>query len=204
MVGKIFITRTGYDPEYGNHIKDPFLEGEPSLGACRPDIRRTLKEGDHVFTITGKLPKFPTINQYVMCGFEVAEKISAMEAYSRFPAQRLRKADNGQLLGNVVVDSTGDKHSLDQHNDSEERFQRRIQNFIVGKNLVMPQTSEEIAQAREETMDILCRVVGKLGRQPFDLIGRSGMKLTEKKVVMLIEWLQSIKQVDQRKVSRFK
>ena len=94
MVGKIFITRTGYDPEYGNHIKDPFLEGEPSLGACRPDIgqRRTLKEGDHVFTgveiITGKLPKFPTINQYVMCGFEVAEKFTRGQPWKRIQGFR--------------------------------------------------------------------------------------------------------------------
>ena len=34
MAGKIIITRTGYDPEFGKHIKDPYLGPNPSLGAA--------------------------------------------------------------------------------------------------------------------------------------------------------------------------
>ena len=46
MIGKIFITSSGYDPELGRQVHDPYLGPRPTLGACRPDIRRQLKEGD--------------------------------------------------------------------------------------------------------------------------------------------------------------
>lgn len=192
MVGKIFITSHGYDPEYGEHIKDPFLDGEPSLGACRPDIRETLQPGDHIFTISGGLPRVQQINQYVFCGFEIKEKIAAIEAFERFPQRRLRKNEFGQLVGNIIVDQYGCKHPLDQHRGGSS-FERRKKNYVIGKNLIMPNTPAEIAMAREQTMDILCRVIGKLGNKPFDLIGRSGKKLNEKQVAILIEWLLSLK-----------
>jgi hypothetical protein len=54
MIGKIFITRSGYDPQLGKHVKDPYLGANPTLGACRPDVRRQLNEGDHIFVISGK------------------------------------------------------------------------------------------------------------------------------------------------------
>jgi hypothetical protein len=74
MVGKIFITRSGYDPERGKHMKDPYLGPSPTLGACRPDIRKQLKQGDHMFVISGRVPNF---NQFVMGGFEIESKIPA-------------------------------------------------------------------------------------------------------------------------------
>jgi hypothetical protein len=33
MIGKIFITRSGYDPQLGKHVKDPYLGPCPTL-AC--------------------------------------------------------------------------------------------------------------------------------------------------------------------------
>jgi hypothetical protein len=71
MAGKIIITSSGYDPQLGKHVKDPYLGPNPSLGACRPGIRQRLTEGDHLFFISGKLRN---VNQYVMGGFEVGEK----------------------------------------------------------------------------------------------------------------------------------
>ena len=68
MIGKIFITRTGYDPQLGKHVKDPYLGLPPSLGAYRPDIRRKVSEGDNIFVISGKVRD---AKQFVMCGFEV-------------------------------------------------------------------------------------------------------------------------------------
>lgn len=56
MIGKIFITSKGYDPQLGKHVNDPYLGPEASLGACRPDFRRQVKKGDHLFVISGKLP----------------------------------------------------------------------------------------------------------------------------------------------------
>lgn len=193
MVGKIFITRSGYDPEHGAHVKDPYLEGEPSLGACRPDLRRALKPGDHIFTISGKLSIEPTISQYIMCCFEVLEKIDAVEAYERFPHLRLHTDEKGNLTGNVIVDKDGNQHPLDHH-EGGESFNRRIKNFIVGKNLVKPETPTEIAAAREQTMDVLRRVLGKIGNTPHDLIGRSAKNLDEKQVTMMREWLLSLKE----------
>src|SRR6266436_690302 len=112
MIGKIFITSTGYDPQLGKHVKDPYLGENPSLGACRPDFRRQVKERDHLFVISGKLPN---VRQYVMGGFEVVQKIDAQEAYQRFPEQRLRLRQDGQLTGNIIVDANGEQHELDNH-----------------------------------------------------------------------------------------
>lgn len=54
MIGKIFVTSSGYDPQLGKHVEDPYLGPEPSLGDCRPDVRRQVKMGDHLFVISGK------------------------------------------------------------------------------------------------------------------------------------------------------
>ena len=102
MIGRIFITRNGYDPQLGKSVKDPYLGETPSMGACRPDIRRILKPRDHVFVISGRIPELP---QFVIGGFEVLEKIDAKTAFFRFPEQRLRRRDDGQLQGNVIVDA---------------------------------------------------------------------------------------------------
>src|SRR5438270_6729803 len=99
MVGKIFITRQGYDPQLGKHVKDPYLGPSPTLGACRPDIRKQLKVGDHIFVISGKVRE---VNQFVMGGFEIAAKVPAVEAYQRFPELRLRRLGDGQLTGNII------------------------------------------------------------------------------------------------------
>lgn len=194
MAGRIFITSSGYDPECGKHVKDPYLDdSNPLLGACRPDVRAAVIPGNFIFTISGKLQSSPPIKQYIMGGFEVSEKIDAVEAYSRFPNSRLKLID-GELYGNVIVDAYGGKHPLDQH--SEINFDRRCRNFIVGKNLTKPESEREITRARKETMKILIQVLGRLGKQPFDLIGRSAKILDDNQVVMLIEWLLSLKDED--------
>ena len=131
MIGKIFITSSGYDPEFGKHVHDPYLRPRPTLGACRPDIRRQLQEGDHIFVISGKIRQ---VNQYVMAGFEIDSKINAMDAYRMFPELRLRKRNDGQLTGNIIVDANGEQHKLDDHN----AFDRRIENYVVGKKSCDP------------------------------------------------------------------
>ncbi len=75
MIGKIFVTSSGYDPEKGKDVKDPYLGPNPSLGACRPDIREQLQRGDHLFVVSGKVRN---VDQVVLGGFEIAEKISAI------------------------------------------------------------------------------------------------------------------------------
>src|SRR5262245_58932612 len=119
MIGKIYVIRSGYDPEKGKHLNDPYLGPVPTLGACRPDMRERLAKGDHIFVVSGKVRN---VDQVVLGGFEIAEKISAMEAYERFPEQRLRVLPNGQVTGNVIVRADGEQHELDDHN----QFARRI------------------------------------------------------------------------------
>jgi hypothetical protein len=186
MVGKIFITRSGYDPQLGKHVKDPFLGAEPSLGACRPDIRKQLVEGDHIFAISGRVRD---ANQYVMGGFEIASKIDAQEAFYLYPEQRLRTLDDGQLTGNIIVNSRGQQHELDDHTS----FEKRILNYVVGRNPIVLVTDEQIARGRKETLEALQDILHKGGDSPFNVVGRWGSSLYEEQVLQLRRWLASIK-----------
>lgn len=191
MIGKIFITSSGYDPEAGKHVKDPYLgPGIPSLGACRPDVRRRMNIGDHLFFISGKVPG---IEQFVMGGFAVAEKISAREAFRRFPERRLRLLEDGQLEGNVVVDRAGRRHKLDTHNPSERAFSARVENYIVGGDAVVLDRPEEIDAARRGTLDFLAHLFGREARRPIELVGRWGASLDHVQVRELRAWLESLK-----------
>ncbi|MDC3952752.1 hypothetical protein [Polyangium jinanense] len=188
MIGKIFITSSGYDPELGKHVKDPYLGDSPSLGACRPDIRKKVFPGDHIFTISGKVRGIP---QFVMGGFEVAAKVHANDAYRAFPEQRLRRLDDGQLTGNVVVNAEGHKHPLDTH--KHNGFDQRLENYLIGKNPIALVTPQEIARGRSETLEVLCEVLKKQGMSPKQVVGRFGTTLNEEQVLALRAWLQSIK-----------
>ena len=193
MLGKIFITRSGYDPEKGRHIKDPHLGDMPSIGACRPDLRKKLNPGDHLFVISGRVPVprgHSPIPQLVIGGFQVLEKLSAREAFRRFPDQRLRLRDDGQLHGNVVIDSNGAQHPLDGHR--HETFRARTENYIVGHNPVALTTPGEISLGRLETVDALQEIFKKSGQRPIDIVGRFGSSLNERQIEQLQAWLRSI------------
>jgi hypothetical protein len=186
MVGKIFITRSGYDPQLGKHVKDPYLGACPTLGACRPDIRQQLEIGDHIFVISGKVP---LVKQFVMGGFEIASKVPAVQAYNMFPELRLHRLRDGQLTGNIIVGPDGQQHELDDHNS----FDKRIKNYVIGTNLVALSAAEEISQGREQTVDALREILKKNGKSPVDIVGRWGCKLNEMQVFQLREWLMQLK-----------
>jgi hypothetical protein len=188
MIGKIFITSSGYDPQLGKHVKDPYLGPNASLGACRPDIRRQVEEGDHIFVISGKLPN---IRQFVMAGFEVEKKIDAQQAYQMFPEQRLRLRDDGQLTGNIIVDANGAQHQLDNHDPA--KLVKRVSNYVVGTNGIALIKPAEIALGREQTLDALREILKKNGGSPWEIVGHYGSQLTEKQVHQLREWLRSIR-----------
>lgn len=190
MIGKIFITSSGYDPQFGKHIKDPYLGPNGSLGACRPDIRRQVKVGDHIFVISGKLPN---VRQFVMGGFEVVQKIDARQAYQMFPDQRLHLREDGQLTGNVIVDASGAQHQLDDHNPAT--FAKRVSNYIVGGNSIALVKAKEIALGREQTLDALREILKKNGGSPWEIVGHYGSQLTEEQVNQIREWLLSIRKV---------
>lgn len=186
MIGKIFITRSGYDPQLGKHVKDPYLGPNPTLGACRPDVRSQLKKGDHIFVISGKIPDF---NQFVMGGFEIAQKIPALEAYRLYPDLRLRKLKDGQLTGNIIVTADGRQHELDDHNS----FERRTKNYIVGTNPLLLTTPAEIAEGRKQTLEALRDILHKKGNSPFEVVGRFGTRLTDEQIIQLRAWLEAVK-----------
>ncbi len=186
MIGKIFITRSGYDPQLGKHVKDPYLGPNPTLGACRPDIRNQLKKGDHIFVISGKVPDF---NQFVMGGFEIEQKIPAIEAYRLYPELRLRKLQDGQLTGNIIVTADGRQHELDDHNS----FDRRIKNYIVGTNPLLLTSPSEIAEGRKQTLEALRDILHKKGKSPFEVVGRFGTRLMDEQVIQLRAWLEAVK-----------
>jgi hypothetical protein len=188
MIGKVFITRSGYDPKRGKHVKDPYLEGEPSLGACRPDIRKQLSVGDFIFPISGKVRG---ISQYVMASFEVAQKMHATEAYVAFPDRRLKRLPDGQLTGNVVVDARGAKHRLDGH--KRETFKNRLPNYIIGRSLIVLSSDEEVERGRRETLEALQDILKKKGASPKEVVGRFGTTVNENQVIQLRDWMQKLK-----------
>lgn len=188
MIGKIFITSSGYDPQLGKHVKDPYLGPNATLGACRPDIRSRVEERDNIFVISGKLPN---VRQFVMGVLEVEKKVTAQQAYRMFPDQRLHLRDDGQLTGNIIVDATGAQHPLDNHDPAT--FAKRASNYIVGTNSIALVTPEEIALGREQTLDALREILKKSGGSPYEIVGHYGSQLTEEQVHQLREWLRSLR-----------
>lgn len=185
--GYAFITSNGYDPEKGKSVEDPYLGDTPTLGACRPDIRRQVALGDQIFIVSGKVPG---VSQYVIGSFEVAGKIDVMTAYYRFPEHRLQQKDDGHITGNIIVDSRGEQHPLDDH--SPDTFKRRIENYIIGRNPVVLTSPAEIARGRRETLEVLRHIFRKNGDAPFDVIGRAS-RLDLDQIIVLQHWLRSLK-----------
>jgi len=187
MSDYIYITGTGTDPgAYGN-LNDPVFGDSASLGACMPNIRRCVDIGDHIFVISGSSHG---VQQYIVGGMEVAEKISVIEAYERFPDNRLHIGEDGLLKGNIIVNPDGSQHALDKHDAST--FENRIKNFVVGVNPVSLETREEIELGRRGTLEKLSDIFGKKGNRPIDIMGRWA-KLESEQSADLLDWLKGLK-----------
>ncbi len=186
--GYIYITSSGYDPEVGKSLKDPYLGPVPTLGGCMPNIRRQVVPGDHIFVISGRVPR---VQQLIMGGFEVAEKLATMMmAYERFQDLRLHRADDGEVQGNIIVNSRGRQHSLDTHDPST--FKNRIKDYVVGRDAVALTQPHEIARGRAETMSVLQEVLRKRGSTPIQVVGRWA-KLDEQQALSIRDWLFTVK-----------
>ena len=185
MNGFIYTMAAGADPDHGWTLNDPIFGKVPTLGACVPNIRKAVVPGDFIFVVSGRIPK---VQQFVVGGFEVSEKINALAAYKRFPENRLRVNKAGQVEGNVITDSSGRHNPLDDHNN----FEKRIENYIVGKNGLNFETKSEYEAAREDTLDVLGDVFDRNGQRVFDIIGRH-RKMDEDQVKKLLTWIESIK-----------
>ncbi|WP_437512708.1 hypothetical protein [Sorangium sp. So ce1099] len=131
------------------------------------------------------------MNQFVMGGFEVASKVDGREAYRLFPEQRLHRLKDGQLSGNVIVNSAGKQHRMDTH--KVKTFEQRVPNYVIGKNVISLTTPEEVARGRAETIDALSEILQKNGSSPIEIVGRHGTNLNEEQIFQLRAWLSSLK-----------
>jgi hypothetical protein len=184
MKGYIYTMYAGADPSVGWVMNDPIFSKTPTLGACVPHIRRAVSVGDHIFVISGRVPGQ---KQFVVGEFEVAEKINALAAHRRFPQNRLRPHESGQVLGNIIIDGRGKHHPLDDHNN----FESRIENYIVGRHPIVLETPAQFGSAKEETIDVLSAVFKKKGDRVFDIIGRY-RKMDESQVEQVRAWLKRL------------
>lgn len=152
-----------------------------------PNIRRFVVPGDFIFVVSGKTP---SVQQYVVGGLRVADKLDALAAYGRFPANRLHIGEDGLLKGNVIVNPDGTQHALDTHH--ADSFENRIKNFIVGTDAVALETPREVELGRELTLAKLSDLCGRQGNRAIDIMGRM-KKLDDGQVRGMVDWLQGIK-----------
>jgi hypothetical protein len=155
------------------------------MGACRPDIRRKVEPGDQIFVVSGKSSG---VQQYVVGGFAVGQKIDQLTAYGRFPENRQHLGPDGKPLGNVIVLEDGTQNPIDYH----KNFENRVDNYLIGDNPVMLETPEEIRRGRAETLDALKDIFHRDGDSVFKIIGR-GRRLNEEQVEQMRQWLSGIK-----------
>jgi hypothetical protein len=185
MNGYIYTMYQGADPGHGWIMNDPIFGKCPTLGACVPHIRRAVRVGDFIFSISGRVPGE---RQFVVGGLKVAEKIDALVAYARFPENRMRRTAAGRIQGNVIVTADGSHHPDDDH----ARFEKRVENYIVGCDPVFLESPAEYRRGREKTLDTLRRIFRRDGNRVYDIIGRC-RRLDEQQVSELMGWLRSIK-----------
>ena len=192
MKGYIYIAGRGADPARRDDLNDPIFGSIPTLGACMPNIRRNVELGDFIFFVSGKTK---SVQQYVIGGMQVAEKISAIAAYSRYPENRISRDVNGVLRGNIIVNADGSRNNLDEHD--VQSFNRRVQNYIVGTKPLVLTTEEEVRRGREETLGQLSQVLQRpRANRVIDLMGR-WKRLDEGQVEDIAEWLRGIKGTDE-------
>ncbi len=176
----------GADPSQGWTLNDPIYSPVPTLGACMPNIRRLVEKGDFIFTISGQVVG---VSQYIVGGFEVEEKISALAAYKRLPNNRQKRLPDGSLHGNIIVDKDGKQVETDYH----ENFAKRVENYVIGRNPVVIETAQEVEIARDETPDILANVFQvRRAQKPSDMIGR-WRRLNSEQIELLRERILEIK-----------
>ncbi|MBB3774998.1 hypothetical protein FHS52_000941 [Erythromicrobium ramosum] len=151
------------------------------------NLREFLDPGDHIFVVSGKTP---SVQQYVIGGMRVVEKIDALAAYGRFPQNRLRIGDDGLVKGNIIVDADGNQHPLDHH--SPDTFNKRIRNYLVGDQAAALVTPAEVELGREQSLRKLSEMFERPGNRAIDIIGRQ-RRLDETQVKDLMDWLRGIK-----------
>ena len=194
MSSYVFVS-PGSDPGMGRPLHDPYFGAgiQPTMGSCRPDLRRHVRLGDQVFVISGSMGPRKGVAQYVIGGL-VADRIldDQLAAYREFPEHRLHYDADGNRSGNIIVTARGKQHPRDHHPPGT--FQGRIQNYLVGKNPVVLESTKEISLAREHSVQILAEVLDVPGAVTVrDVVGRSWRKLSTDQANRLREALLDLK-----------
>ena len=186
MPSYIFVS-PGSDPGAGRALVDPMLSSsKPSMGTCRPDLRRMVRPGDHIFVISGSLGR--TYKQYVIGGMQIDEKLEdQLEALRRLPENALR-FHGQQRCGNIIALPDGSHDPRDKH----DKFETRIKNYVLGKNQVVLETPKEIELGRERSIEILADVFDRPGHRVQQIVGRH-RKLSDAQVDRLRRALEDIK-----------
>jgi hypothetical protein len=186
MKGYVYIMFKGADPGQGWTMTDPIFGEKPTLGACVPQIRRAVTRGDWIFPISGRIPQ---VQQYVVGGIRVAEKIDALAAYDRFPDYRQHQLENGEIRGNVIVTPDGKQAESDYHTN----FEKRIDDYLVGDKAITIDGTDTVERARAETTEFLAKMFGRGdAKKPADAIGR-WRKLSEGQVDEMLKWMNSLR-----------
>lgn len=191
MPSYIFVS-PGSDPGAGLALVDPMLSSKkPSMGTCRPDLRRMVRPGDHIFVISGSRGR--TIPQYVIGGMQIDKKLDdQLEALRHCPENMLRR-DGNQRVGNIIALPDGTQNQLDNHDKrDQEKFENRIKNYILGKNVVMLKTPREVEIGRNRSVSILSNIFDVPGHRMQQVVGR-GRKLSNAQVDQLLRALDDIK-----------
>lgn len=186
MSSYIFVS-PGSDPGAGRLLVDPILNvAKPTMGTCRPDLRRMVKPGDHIFVISGSLGR--SYRQYVIGGMEIDEKLDDQLQALRLLPENALSFDGEQKKGNIIAMPDGTQHPRDYHS----KFASRIKNYIIGKDPVVLETPREVELGRERSLDILSDIFGKEGTRVQHVVGRS-RKLSDSQVERLRNALEEIK-----------
>jgi hypothetical protein len=191
MPNYIFVS-PGSDPGAGLALVDPMLSSsKPSMGTCRPDLRRMVKPGDHIFVISGSRGR--TIPQYVIGGMQIDKKLDdQLEALRHRPDNALR-FDGKQRSGNIIALPDGTQDPRDNHDKRDrEKFESRIKNYILGKHPVMLDTPKEVEIGRARSVGILGNIFAIPGHRMQQVVGR-GRKLSNAQVDQLLRALDDIK-----------
>lgn len=175
----------GADPAKGWEMTDPIYKGIPTMGACRPDIRRAVERGDFIFSVSGRVVN---IKPHVVGAFSVDQKIDALMAYDRFPEKRMRINDDGILQGNVIVDEKGERLPFDYHTNHA----KRVSNYIIGADPIFFDKENEIEKAKNETLEILNYIFGTKEEKVSKIIAR-WRKMDASQVKDLLDWMKKIK-----------
>lgn len=187
MPSYIFVSPKS-DPGMGRPLVDPLLTSgsRPTMGTCRPDLRRLVKPGDQIFVISGSMGR--QHRQYVIGGLEIDCKLEdQLSALRQFPENSLR-FEAGKKQGNIIVTPDGYQHPRDRH----DNFENRIKNYLIGKNPVVLETAREIDLGRERSIEILENLFEKRGSRVQEIVGRS-RKLSEAQADRLRRELMDIK-----------